>query len=237
MIYAILSGKGGVGKTTLVANLGVLISKAGKKTLLVDTDLAAGNLGFYFGLKEPKNTLHELLAGAGDFKSCVHHVGEKLDILPAGLSIKGFLKADIKNLPTVLKKVPRDYEVIILDTPPGISKGTLVPLKCAKQVIIVTTPEPPSIMATMKVKAIVSMLDKPIVGVVINRARKGLFGKGDRPSDVAKQVGMEILGTIPEEPGIRESVDAGKPMVLIKPKSNFSKALKEISVKLLARSR
>jgi septum site-determining protein MinD len=237
MIYAILSGKGGVGKTTLAANLGILASKLGKKTLLVDADLAAGNLGFHFGLREPQNTIHELLAGGKEFKSSIHQVSEKLDILPSGVSIKGFLRADIGKLPAVLRKISKDYEVIILDAPPGISKGTLVPLKCAEQTVIVTSPELPSIMSTMKVKAIVSMLDKSIAGLVVNRVRSSFFGRRDRPSEIAKQIGIELLGAIPEGQEVRESLEAGRPIVLMKPKSAVSKALREISVRLFAKKR
>jgi septum site-determining protein MinD len=233
MIYAILSGKGGVGKTTLAANLGILASRLGKKTLLVDTDLAAGNLALYLGVKEMGKTLHELLAGGRDFNSCIYSLGENLNLLPSGLSLKGFLKAELGNLPKVLKRASKGYEVVFLDTPPGISRNTIIPLRCAESVILVTTPDAPSVNVTLKAKAIASMLDKPIAGTVINRVRRGIFGKRDQPLQVAKQLGTEILGVLPEEPKMRDSVERGKPIVLADPKSPVSRALREVSLKLL----
>jgi septum site-determining protein MinD len=233
MIYAILSGKGGVGKTTLTANLGILASRLGKRTLLVDADLASGNLALYLGVREPRKTLHELLAGGKDFNSCIYSLGEKLDLLPSGLSLKGFLKAEVGDLPKVLKKLSKGYEVIFLDTPPGISRNTIIPLRCAESVVLVTTPDTPSVTVTLKAKAIASMLDKTIAGAVVNRVRRGLFGRGDQPLQTAKQLGTEILGVLPEEPKMRDSVERGKPIVLADPKSPASRVLREISLKLL----
>jgi septum site-determining protein MinD len=228
MIYAIISGKGGVGKTTVTANLGILASKLGKKTLLVDADLAAGNLALHLGLMETRSTLHDLLAGSKDIKSCIYNLRENLDVLPSGLSLKGFLKADVEKLPDVLNKVSRDYEVVILDTPPGISRGTIVPLKCAEQAILVTTPDLPAVTATVKVKAVASMYNKPVAGVIVNRVR----GKKGRSSEVVAQLGTEILGEIPEEPKINECIEVGRPIVMLNPKSPASKALLSACLKL-----
>ncbi|MEM2617923.1 MAG: cell division ATPase MinD [Candidatus Hadarchaeales archaeon] len=233
MIYALASGKGGVGKTTLAANLGIAVSDQ-KRTLLVDTDLASGNLALHLGLKEVKNTLHDLLAGEKNPRSCIYRSREKLDVLPAGLSLKGFLKAEIARLPQVLRKISKDYEVILLDTPPGISRNSIIPLKCADRIILVTTPESPSISATLKTKAVASLLDRPVLGVIVNRVRKGFFGRGDEPSQIAKQLGVEMVGAVPEEEEIRKSVAAGRPIILMKPKSAASKALKQISLRLTA---
>lgn len=234
MIYAFASGKGGVGKTTLAANLGIAVSNL-RRTLLVDTDLAAGNLALHLGLKEVKNTLHDLLAGEKNPQSCIYHSREKLDVLPAGLSLKGFLKAEIARLPQVLKKISKNYELILLDTPPGISRNSIIPLKCADRVILVTTPEPPSVSATLKTKAVASLLDRSILGVIVNRVRESSFlGGGDQPSQIAKQLGVEMIGAVPEEEEIRKSIAAGRPIILMKPKSAASKAFKQISLRLTA---
>ncbi len=231
MIYAIISGKGGVGKTTLAANLGPLAAELGKKTLLVDTDLAAGNLALYLGLTEPSKTLHDLLAGEKDIHSCIYSLREGLDVLPAGLSLKGFLKADIAGLPQLMKKVTKGYEVVILDTPPGISRNSIVPLKCADLAVLVTTADPPSLTVSVKMKAIASILDRRIAGTVINRVEKG-FLKKNKPAVIAKQLGTEIVGTIPEDDKVKQSIELGKPIVLHRPKSQASKALRAIALSL-----
>ena len=229
-VYAILSGKGGVGKTTLAANLGIGLASLGKKTLVVDGDIAAGNLALHFGLGRLEKTLHDLLSGDRKIEGAIYKTsGGKLDFLPSGLSLKGFLRSDVTLFPRLLKKFGDEYEIVLVDTPPGISRDTLIPTRASDKILLVTTPDRPSISATLKAKAIATLLDREIVGLVINRFKKSSIYGGKVKTELEQELGTKILGVIPEDENVWKSVDLGKPVVIGNPKTPASKALLELS--------
>jgi len=233
------SGKGGVGKTTVTANLGIEIAKREKKVLLIDGDLASGNLALHFGLEKTTPALHDILSGkVKELEKAVQKLPEGVDLLPAGYSLKGFLESNIDLFPHVISEISGQYDIVLVDSPPGVSKHTLAPLRVADGAVLITTPELPSISTTVKMKAVVDILEKALVGAVVNRVKKSsmLGGKGGMGMDELKaRVEMEILGTIPEDENVPRAIQAKKPVVLYKPKAPASKAFKELSKNFLTR--
>lgn len=233
------SGKGGVGKTTVTANLGIEIAKREKKVLLIDGDLASGNLALHFGLEKTTPALHEILSGkVKEPEKAVQKLPEGVDLLPAGYSLKGFLESNIDLFPHVISEVSSTYDIVLVDSPPGVSKHTLAPLRVADGAILITTPELPSISTTVKMKAVVDILEKALMGAVVNRVKKpSMLGKkGVMGMDELKaRVEMEILGTIPEDENVPRAIQAKKPVVLHKPKAPASKAFRELAKNFLTK--
>jgi septum site-determining protein MinD len=238
-VYVMTSGKGGVGKTTVTANLGLELAKMEKKVLLIDGDLASGNLALHFGLERSTPALHDILSGkVKNVEKAVQKLPEGVDILPAGYSLQGFIKSNIDLLPHVITKISDDYDIVLVDSPPGVSKHTLVPLKVADGSLLITTPEIPSISTTVKMKGVIDLLEKTLVGVVVNRAKKPSLlrrGGGMKMDEVRARVESEILGIIPEDENVSKAIYAKKPVVLYKPRAPASKAFRELSKNFLAR--
>ena len=238
-IYVMTSGKGGVGKTTVTANLGIELAKMEKKVLLIDGDLASGNLALHFGLERTTPALHDILSGkVKDLERAVQKLPEGVDILPAGYSLQGFLESDIGLFPRVISEISSQYDIVLVDSPPGVSKHTLAPLKVADRAILITTPELPSISSTVKMKVVVDLLERVLMGAVVNRVKKPsiLGGRGRMKLDELRaRVEMEILGVIPEDENVPNAIQAKKPVVLYKPGAPASKAFKELSKNFLAR--
>ena len=235
-VYAIVSGKGGVGKTALTANLGVGLASLGKRTLIVDADLAAGNLAIHLGLGSLEKTLHDLLSGERKIERAIYKTPERgLDVLPSGLSLKGFLRSDVNLFPSIIKKLADEYKVVLIDTPPGISRNTLVPTKASDKILLVTTPDKPSISATFKTKAVATLFGREVVGAVLNRLKKSsIYGGEGKVEKLEEELGMKILGVIPEDENVGKAIDLGMPVMVSKPKSPASNALREISLRLVA---
>lgn len=233
-VYAVASIKGGVGKTTIAGNLGVALARAGRKVLLVDTDLAMAGLTTVFGLSDAPVTLHDLLAGKGtvDKALCKAH---GVDVLPSGPTVGGFLRADPTRLKGILDGLKGGYDYVILDTPPGLSKYSLTPLKLADELLMVVMPEISSVESAARLENVAELLDAKITGVVVNRVKKPsvldrLKGtRRMRREEVQRRLRSKIIGGIPDDPAVVEAANLRRPVVLHKPKGAASKAFRSLA--------
>jgi len=237
-VYTITSGKGGVGKTTIAVNLGVSLSRMRKKTIVVDADLAMGGVAAILGLDETPVTLHELLAGKGSIEKASYQT-QGVNVLPSGHTIRGFLKSNPKKLKGVIDKLTKKYDYVIIDSPPGLNKYSLIPLKVADEVLLVVTPDHPAVQATAKLRSVIDVVNVNVRGVVVNRSRKpsflaGLMGAKKPISNehIEHRLKTKILETIPEDSAVTESMNMKKSIVMYKPKSPASKAIDALAKNL-----
>lgn len=126
-IISIVNHKGGVGKTTSVANLGKAVSMQGKKVLLVDTDAQANLTSFFMDANEERPTICDAIVSGKKLDSIIKNIGENLDIVPSSILLAG-AEAQISNqlarewiLAKLLKPVQSKYDLIIIDCPPALS--------------------------------------------------------------------------------------------------------------------
>lgn len=145
---AIASGKGGVGKTLITVNVGKIISKTGKKVLIVDGDFGLSNVYIMLGITPEKNLYH-FLTGEAHLEEIVVPVDENLAFISGGSGVR-----ELVNLPPVLLKnliirlqeyAESNYDWVIFDTPPGIHSDTTALVSSADIPIVVTTPEPTAV--------------------------------------------------------------------------------------------
>ncbi|KXB00449.1 hypothetical protein AKJ42_00745 [candidate division MSBL1 archaeon SCGC-AAA261C02] len=163
-IYALASIKGGVGKTTIAGNLGVALGQMGRDTLLVDTDLAMSGLTQLLNVGEIKKSLQELLSKRVRVEDVIHSLPGKTNILPAGGELESYLKAEPNKLASILDEVKDDYDYIIVDTPPGLSKYNLEPMKASDSCILAVIPDPTAVSAAEKLESIATILDIELGG-------------------------------------------------------------------------
>jgi len=239
-IYCLASIKGGVGKTTIAGNLGIAMARARRRVLVIDADIANSNMGTIFGFGDRPVTLHDLLAGKGEASKAIYDI-YGVHVLPSGPTISGFLRADPTRLKSIVNDVAREYDCVIIDTPPGISKYSLAPLKLCDGVLIVVTPDQSAIDAAAKLEAIAEVTGAKVKGVIVNKVAKPsflrkLFG-GKRTSvraDIQRRVKSPIIGAIPEDRAVTEAARFRRPVVLLKPKSAASRAFHVLARKLVA---
>ena len=155
-VIAITSGKGGVGKTNIVANLGFSLGKFGKKVLILDADLGLGNLDILLGLS-PRFNLSHVLSGEKNIGEIIVNGPGTLKILPASSGIQELTllsESQRFTLSKELDKVVNFFDIILIDTAAGISSNVLYFNLSAQEIMVVVTPEPTSITdayALMKV--------------------------------------------------------------------------------------
>lgn len=158
-IIAITSGKGGVGKTNIVANLGFTLSRLGKKVLIFDADLGLGNLDVLLGLT-PEYNLSHVLQGEKKLSEIVVPGPGRIQILPAASGIQELTSLTSEDRHLVFNQLEafiREFDIMLIDTAAGISANVLYFNVNADEIIVVATPEPTSITdayALMKVLSV-----------------------------------------------------------------------------------
>ena len=158
-LLTITSGKGGVGKTNIVANLGFTLCRFGKKVLMLDADLGLGNLDVLLGLT-PKYNLSDVIRGDKQLSEIIVPGPGRLQILPAASGIQELTELSRKERYTIfsqLSELIQDYDIVLIDTAAGISSNVLFFNVNADDILVVVTPEPTSITdayALMKVLSV-----------------------------------------------------------------------------------
>jgi len=235
-VVSITSGKGGVGKTNIVANLGISFSKMGKKVLIFDADLGLGNLDILLGLA-PRYNLSQVISGEKAFKDILIEAPGGMSILPASSGIHEFTQLTenqqiriIHELNTILK----EFDILLIDTAAGISSDVMYFNTIAEEIIVVVSPEPTSITdayALMKVLSIKYAATH--FKLLINQSRdmneaKGVFMQLRLVTDRFINVSLEYLGYIDFDSNITTSVKNQKAIIEMFPNSAASKCFSKI---------
>lgn len=241
-VIAVISGKGGVGKTTAVANLGLGIAFEGKKCALVDFDLGQRNLDMILGLENRVvyDMVH-VMDGEASLKQALvkSKVNENLFFLAASQTKdKSVLESSkIKKLIDDLRK---EYEFVILDAPAGIEGGFEHTIEFADTAIIVVNPEVSSIRDADRAIGILDSKSQKVKDglevkkyLIINRIRPEMVQTGEmlKSSDIFEILNIELLGKIPEDKGIIDASNRGNPIILNN-NSLAGEAYKRISARL-----
>lgn len=195
MSIAVVSAKGGVGKSTFCVCVGRELSSHGKKTLLVDMDVGVRSLDLLLGVAE--KTVYnwgDALVGDCDIKKAIIPVSQSLYLLPAPLDYKEeFTK---ERFALLISQLEDDYDFVIFDSPAGIERGFKLSLYAARLCVIISTPDPVSVRAAAGAARLAREEGEKDVRLVINRVSKK-YGK-ICVDDYIDEIGARLLGIVPE---------------------------------------
>ncbi|HUX29575.1 MAG TPA: MinD/ParA family protein [Thiobacillus sp.] len=200
-VIAVTSGKGGVGKTFVSANLAAALAKRGYKVLVLDADLGLANLDVVLNLY-PKITLHDVFTGKARLEEAILQAPGGFSVLLAGSGMVEYsrLTPEVRDefLRIIGGLVP-NYDVVLLDTGAGISDIVLFAVSLASEVLMVATPEPTSLTdAYATIKVLVGQQQRQTVRVVINQATRP--GSGQAITNQLQQVLDRFVVTEPDRP-------------------------------------
>ncbi|AXG05825.1 hypothetical protein DU500_04885 [Haloplanus rubicundus] len=228
-VYAVASGKGGVGKTTTVANLGAVLAAGGHETVVVDADLGMGNLAGALGVDADEGpTVHDVLAGRATAAEARREGPVGLGVLPASDSLDDFGAANPSNLTALLDGLDEaGAEVVLVDTSAGLSHDSVEPLRIADEVLLVSTPERGALGDTAKTRDVAGRFGTPMAGAVVTRIAS------DTDLDaVADRLGVPIRGSIPDDPAVSAAAEGGDPLVVAAPDAPATDAYRRLAVDL-----
>ena len=235
-IIVITSGKGGVGKTTTTANIGVGLAKRGKKTVLVDTDIGLRNLDVVLGLENRiVYDLVDVVDGTCRLKQAL--IKDKrydgLFLLPAAQT-RNKMAVNPEQMQELIKRLSEEFDYVIIDCPAGIEQGFENAVAGAKSAIVVTVPEVSSVRDADRIIGLLGASDVDEVRLLINRMRPDLVAQGDMLAidDTLEILGIDLIGVIPEDELIFRSSNLGEPAVTI-PASMAGKAYSNVVSRIL----
>jgi septum site-determining protein MinD len=227
---AVISGKGGVGKTTTSINLGVALKNLGKDSIVLDGNLTTPDIGLHLGVPKLPITLHDVLEGEKSILNAIYSHASGLKVIPADISFKALKKLNLKRLKEVFKDLKGASEIVIMDCGAGLSKDVISVMKFADEVLIVTNPELTAVTNALKTIKIAEENNITVLGVVLNRVK----GSKEEISieNIESLVGHPVIGIVPETDDVKRSLNAKHPLVYCYPKSNASMAFKKLASKL-----
>jgi len=239
-VIAITSGKGGVGKTSIVANLGYAFTKLGKKVLILDADLGLGNLDVLLGLA-PKYNLSHVILGEKNIEEILVEGPGRMKILPASSGIQeltNLTREQKIDIFTQLDSLVNSVDVLFIDTAAGISSNVMDFNATAQEIVVVVSPEPTSITdayALMKVlslkysekvcKLLVNMTTRPEEGREVFRQ---LHLVTDRFLDLTS----DYLGCILYDDKVTKGVKNQKIVSELYPDTQASRCFRDLARKI-----
>jgi flagellar biosynthesis protein FlhG len=245
-ITAVTSGKGGVGKTFLSANLAAAHAARGERVLVLDADLGLANLDVVLNLS-PKITLHDVFTGKHSLDEAILPAPGGFSVLLAGSGMVEYsrLTPEVRdNLLDVVEKVVPRFDRVLLDTGAGISDVVLFTISLADDVIVVATPEPTSLTdAYAAIKVLATTQQRRVLKLVVNQVHRAGEGRAIRgqlqlvvdryvSSLIEAPLKLEFVGELPFELTVREAVQRRQLLLECFPGSAVAQGLHELAAQL-----
>lgn len=240
-IISVTSGKGGVGKTNVVANIAYVMTKLGKKVLVLDTDLGLGNLNVLLGLT-PKYHIGHVLSGEKHLEEILMHGPNGVMILPAGSGMQELTSlSDAQKLSLIseLDNLKESVDVLLIDTGAGISSNVLYFNMAAQEIIVVVSPEPTSITDAYAIMKVLFLKhEQRRFKLIVNSARdrkEGLavYNNLCMVADKYLDISIDYLGAVPYDKNLPKAVRGQKVITEIYPSSKASEAFVDITKTIL----
>lgn len=237
-VIAVASGKGGVGKTNIVVNLGLILARQGRRTLVFDADLGLANVDILMGLV-PGHTITEVITGRRNLSEVVVSGPGGLLLIPGASGIQELADLDPatrNRLIGELEALAREVDVILVDSGAGISQAVFSFAAAAGEAIVVATPEPTSITdAYGLIKGLQRLRVR--VNLLVNRAISYTEGRqtAQRLQGACRrflQLELPLLGIIPEDSHVGEAVRRQQPFCELYPRCQAARALEEAAARI-----
>ncbi|USK51667.1 MinD/ParA family protein [Bacillus sp. CMF12] len=237
---AVVSGKGGVGKSNFSLNFSISLCKTGHRVLLFDLDIGMGNLEILMG-RSAKYSIADFLEKNIPLKNIISEGPHGLDYIGGGTGLSHFVKLNdeqISRFTGELANLIQNYDYIIFDMGAGITEESAKFILSVQEIAVITTPEPTSITDAYSVMKHIHLLDDKIpFHLVINRSEGEREGHETykRISDVVSRfLGREadLLGIIPDDRSIQQAVKRQIPFILHQGNSAASKAIRNMTEKV-----
>ncbi|MBM3200378.1 septum site-determining protein MinD [Candidatus Woesearchaeota archaeon] len=229
----ILSGKGGVGKTTSAINLGSALNYFDKDVVVVDGNLTTPNIGLQLGVPIVPINLHHALRGENHISDAVYQHPAGLKIIPAGISLDDLRKTNPDKLPHVLGHLNNKTDFVIIDGAAGLGREALATIASCEAVIIVTNPELPAITDALKAVKLSESFGRRVLGVVLTRTKPNNLDVSIK--NIETLIEKPVIGVIPEDKSVREAMVRKDAVVYTHPKAKSSIAYKRLAASLIGR--
>jgi septum site-determining protein MinD len=217
-VITITSGKGGVGKTTATANLGVALALLGQRVVTIDSDIGLRNLDVVMGLENRVvYDIVNVVEGVCRLRQAL--VKDKrlseLYLLPAAQT-RDKSAVSPEDMVQVCEQMRNDYDFVLIDSPAGIEQGFRNAIAPADEVLIITTPEVSAVRDADRIIGLIEAEGKGPARLIINRIKPEMVERGDMldTDDVIEILAIDLIGVVPEDEAILIATNKGMPVAL-----------------------
>ena len=217
-VITITSGKGGVGKTTATANLGVALGLSGQRVVVIDADIGLRNLDVVMGLENRiVYDIVDVTEGYCRLRQALIRDKrvEELYLMPAAQT-RDKTAVSPEDMIELCDQMRDEFDFILIDSPAGIEQGFRNAIAPADKVVIVTTPEVSAVRDADRIIGLIEAEEKGPASLIINRLRPEMVRYGNMltTEDVVEILAIDLIGIVPEDKAIIVSINKGVPIVL-----------------------
>jgi septum site-determining protein MinD len=217
-VVTVTSGKGGVGKTTTTANLGIALARLGKKVVVIDADVGLRNLDIVMGLENRiVYDLVDIVEGRCSLRQAMikHKQFPDLFLIPAAQT-RDKTAVSPADMIQIADKLRPEFDFIIVDSPAGIERGFRNAVAPADEVLIVTNPEVSAVRDADRIIGLLEANNKGPGKLILNRVKPEMVRKGEMLSadDVTDILAIKIIGIVPEDENVIPASNNGIPVTL-----------------------
>lgn len=239
-VYSITSGKGGVGKTAVTANLAYSLAKIGKRVLILDADLGLANIDVVFGLT-PRYNLNHFFSGEQELDAILVDGPMGIKILPAGSGIQNFIRLDSHQkmrLLDGLDQMHNSFDYVLIDTEAGISENVTYFNTAAQEILVVTTPEPTAITdAYALMKLLSTKYHEKHFNLVVNQIQNedealDVYRKLTMVANRYLDISIDYLGSVPEDRQMIDSIRKQRVIIDLYPNSKITAAFSQLASRI-----
>jgi flagellar biosynthesis protein FlhG len=243
-VISVTSGKGGVGKSSVVANLAMTLSRRGQKVLLLDGDFGLANLDILLDLRT-RGSIHEVLEGEKEPEDILARVAPNVDIIPASSGVLSMTQLGLEQkarLMEILQEIERNYDVLLIDTGAGISEDVTWLNSSAGEIIVVATPEPTSIADAYALIKVLNQKHKiKDFRLLVNQARSDaealrVYQRITGVTDRFLHVSVDYVGHVLWDEHWTQAIRKRKPIVSAYPYSVAAKNFESLADTLFRRT-
>ncbi|MFA6461466.1 MAG: P-loop NTPase [Candidatus Woesearchaeota archaeon] len=225
---ALVSGKGGVGKTTTTLNVGHALHKMGRNVVLLDANLATPNLGLQLGLLNPEGTLNKFLKKEKTLQDITYKHKSGITLIPASLNFIDFQKTNPQKLTEIFEHLDNLSEFVLVDAPSGLGYELNQILKNTDEALIIVQPNLSSVMDALKTIQLAQAHNNTIAGVVLNMSHFRGWTEL-KPIEIEKILGTPIIANIKYDKKFRNALMEQSPVHHLYPRSNAAKEYRLIA--------
>lgn len=217
-VVTVTSGKGGVGKTTTTANLGVALARLGKKVVMIDADVGLRNLDIVMGLENRiVYDLIDVIEGRCQLRQAMikHKQFPDLFLIPAAQT-RDKTAVSPTDMIQIADKLRPEFDFIVIDSPAGIERGFRNAIAPADEVLIVTNPEVSAVRDADRIIGLLEANNKGPGRLILNRVKPDMIKRGEMMSadDVTDILAIKLIGIVPEDEGVIPASNSGIPITL-----------------------
>jgi septum site-determining protein MinD len=236
-VITVTSGKGGVGKTTMVANLGIALAVHGQRVVVIDADVGLRNLDVLLGLENRiVYDLVDVIEGRCRLRQAL--VRDKrlseLFLLPAAQT-RDKSAVQPEDMVRVCDSLREQHDFVLVDSPAGIEQGFRFAIAPADEILIVTNPEVAAVRDADRIIGLLEAEEQGPARLVINRIKPDMVRRGEMLdiADVVELLSVDLIGIVPEDQAILVAANRGQPLAFSSDSSSAGRAFHNIARRLL----